>query len=402
MKILVVTNSCTDEKYKSICEIRKYKMIDPQQKFFRLFIDGLGQTDGCDVEVLSALPVSASTVDKYIFGYEQDINDYGTKYHYLPFFNGRFTRYISLTLAAYVYTKKWCQKYKHEPCCLIVDPLMPVLAIPSKYIAKQNGIKSVAIVTDIPTLATKMKERKGSSFKEKCVEVYENISDNDLKSYDAYITLTESINDKVNINNKPHCIVEGFADSSDTLVSDVHDNYLMYAGGIFEKYGVKNLVEAFIALNRKDIKLYIFGEGTYVEELLEVCKTHSNVKYMGCVTPDEVVEYEKKALLLINPRPTNEEFAKYSFPSKTMEYLLSGTAVVSTKLPGIPEEYFNYMFAFDDYGVNGIQEKLKEILSLPLEEINSMGRKGHDFVISEKSNRGMANKIYDFLERELL
>lgn len=399
MKILVVTNSCTDEKYKSICEIRKYKMIDPQQKFFRLFIDGLGQTDGCDIEVLSALPVSASTVDKYVFGYKQDINGYGIKYHYLPFLNGRFSRYLSLILAAYVYTKKWCQKYKNEPCCLIIDPLIPVLAIPSKYIAKQNGIKSVAIVTDIPTLATKMKERKGSSFKEKCVEVYENISDNDLKSYDAYITLTESINDKVNINNKPHCIVEGFADSSDTLVSDVHDNYLMYAGGIFEKYGIKNLVEAFIALNRKDIKLYIFGEGTYVEELLKVCKTHSNVKYMGCVTPDEVVEYEKKALLLINPRPTNEEFAKYSFPSKTMEYLLSGTAVVSTKLPGIPEEYFNYMFAFDDYGVNGIQEKLKEILSLPLEEINSMGRKGHDFVISKKSNRGMANKIYDFLEK---
>lgn len=402
MKILVVTNSCTDEKYKSVCKIRKYKMIDPQQKFFRLFIEGLGQTDGCDIEVLSALPVSASTVDKYVFGYKQDINGYGIKYHYLPFLNGRFSRYLSLILAAYVYTKKWCQKYKHESCCLIVDPLIPVLAIPSKYIAKQNGIKSVAIVTDIPTLATKMKERKGSSFKEKCVEVYENISDNDLKSYDAYITLTESINDKVNINNKPHCIVEGFADSSDTLVSDVHDNYLMYAGGIFEKYGVKNLVEAFIALNRKDIKLYIFGEGTYVEELLEVCKTHSNVKYMGCVTPDEVVEYEKTALLLINPRPTNEEFAKYSFPSKTMEYLLSGTAVVSTKLPGIPEEYFNYMFAFDDCGVNGIQEKLKEILSLPLEEINSMGRKGHDFVINEKSNRGMANKIYDFLKRELL
>ena len=85
---------------------------------------------------------------------------------------------------------------------------------------------------------------------------------------------------------------------------------------------------------------------------------------MGCVTPDKVVEYEKRALLLVNPRPTNETFSKFSFPSKTMEYLLSGTAVVSTKLPGIPEEYFDYMFSFDSDDRDSIFDKLNELLNL--------------------------------------
>ena len=116
----------------------------------------------------------------------------------------------------------------------------------------------------------------------------------------------------------------------------------MYAGGVYEKYGLKTLVDAFIKLKRKDIDLYIFGEGSFVNEIIKLSKHHNNIYYKGCVSTEEIVKYEKKALLLVNPRPVNEEFSKYSFPSKTIEYMLSGTPVISTKLPGIPEEYFDY------------------------------------------------------------
>ena len=47
MRVLIVTNSCSVDKYKSVCKMRNKNILDPQQKFFRLFIDGLGKSDDC-------------------------------------------------------------------------------------------------------------------------------------------------------------------------------------------------------------------------------------------------------------------------------------------------------------------------------------------------------------------
>lgn len=398
MNILVVTNSCSAIKFKSVCGMREKNTLEPQQKFFRLFIEGLGKNEECNVTVLSALPISASTVKKYIFKYQNEITDDGVEYHYLPFINGKFSRYLSLMMSSWSYAEKWCQQNRGKEAAVIIDPLIPVIAIPSRKVAQKNDIKVAAVVTDLPNLTTNMKERKESSIKQKCMMLYQRMSASDIQEYDYYIPLTESINDEINARNKPYCIVEGFADSTDDKISEIHENYIMYAGGVYAKYGVKALVEGFIQLNRKDIELFIFGEGTYVEELIKICEQNRNIKYMGCVSSEEVVEYEKRALLLVNPRPTDEDFAKYSFPSKTMEYLLSGTAVVSTRLLGIPEEYWKYMYRFDGYTSQDIRNKLSEILSQPRESIIRKGVEGHIFVIQNKNNVVMAEKIYRFLQ----
>ena len=246
-----------------------------------------------------------------------------------------------------------------------------------------------------------MKNRKDNIIKRTFLSIHQHISDKDLQKYDAYITLTESINDAININQKPHIVIEGFADSEDVEILEKHENYIMYAGGVYEKYGVKSLVEAFMKIDRKDVDLYIFGEGTYVDELKAICAKNSRIKYMGCISTDAVVKKKKKALLLVNPRPTNEEFSKYSFPSKTIEYLLSGTAVVSTNLPGIPEEYFKYMFKFSDCTTEAIRKDLNWILSQSMTTLVQLGRKGHEYVALKKNNLEMTKKIFKFLKENL-
>ncbi len=402
MDILVVVNSCSQKKYEEICKKRIKSVIDPQQKFFRLMISGLSEANNGNVTALSALPVSASTVAQKTFSYEEEIDETGVTYQYLPFRNGKFTRYLSLLIVTRKYVKNWCKGKNTKDATIIVDPLIPVIAIPTRKIAKKYGIKVSAVVTDIPTLATNMKGRKESLIKKMFLSVYQKISDADLKSYDAYIPLTEPINHVVNEKGKPYIVVEGFADSKDTEISKQHENYIMYAGGVYEKYGVKALTEAFISLDRKDIQLYIFGEGSYVDELKKIQEKNSNIKYMGCVSPEEVVAYEKRALLLVNPRPTDEEFAKYSFPSKTMEYMLSGTAVASTRLPGIPKVYFDYMYALDDESCSGIADKLKCILNSPKEELIKKGKTAHRFVSENKNNIVMSEKIIKMISTELL
>jgi glycosyltransferase involved in cell wall biosynthesis len=398
VEILVVTNSCSQKKYEEIRKKRIRQVIDPQQKFFRLMISGLSEANNGNVTALSALPVSASTIVQKTFTYEEETDETGVKYRYLPFRNGKFTRYLSLLLATRKYIKDWCKEKIQKETMIIVDPLVPVIAIPARKVAQKYGINVCAVVTDIPTLSTNMKERRESSIKKWLLSMYQKISDADLKSYDAYIPLTESINEVVNENGKPYVVVEGFADSKDTEISKNHEDYIMYAGGVYEKYGVKALIEAFISLNRKDIQLYIFGDGSYVEELKNAQDKYPNIKYMGCVLPKEVVAYEKRALLLVNPRPTGEEFAKYSFPSKTMEYLLSGAPVLSTRLPGIPTEYFDYLYAIEGCTADDIKAAIEQVLALDKQELYDRGVSGRNFVLKNKNNVKMSDKIIELMK----
>lgn len=399
MKILIVTNSCSKEKYQQIIKMRNRPIVEPQQKFFRLFIEGLGSIETKDtIDIVSAIPVSASTVSKKIFLKEIENKD-KLVYTYLPFINGKFLRYITLFFSCKSYIKQWCKtNTSYKESVIIVDPLVPILSLPTRLLAKKYGIKIGAIVTDLPMLSTSMKNNKESLIKKTCLSIYQTIANNDIVSYDFYIPLTSTINAKVNENNKPFLVVEGFADIKDKVIYDVHKNYVMYAGGVYEKYGLKNLIQAFIEMDNKNVDLFIFGDGSYVEEVKKLELQHPTIKYKGCVSQEEIVEYEKRALLLVNPRPTDEEFSIYSFPSKTMEYLLSGSAVVSTKLAGIPEEYFKYMFAFENGSVSGIKDKLTELLNMPIQNLIDKGKDGHDFVIKEKNNIYMSEKILKFLK----
>ena len=64
------------------------------------------------------------------------------------------------------------------------------------------------------------------------------------------------------------------------------------------------------------MELHIYGSGPYAGELTGVTQAQPNVVYHGTVMNDVVVQAELDADLLINPRPTPEEFTKCSFPSR--------------------------------------------------------------------------------------
>ena len=64
---------------------------------------------------------------------------------------------------------------------------------------------------------------------------------------------------------------------------------------------------------------------------------------MGQVSLNEARALQKTADVLVNPRLNEGEYTKYSFPSKTMEYLSTGRPVVCYKLDGIPDEYDKHL-----------------------------------------------------------
>ena len=77
--------------------------------------------------------------------------------------------------------------------------------------------------------------------------------------------------------------------------------------------------------------------------------------------------------------------------------MVSGTPVITTDLPGMPDEYKNYVYIMDDYSVNGIIECVDEVLSKSASDLGQKGESAKLFVLNEKNNKIQMKKILDMV-----
>ena len=386
MKILYGYSNCTDKKYNEIFKDKSVAVLQPDQKYHGLLIKGLAK-NGANVYCYSGLPLNRN-VTKKLFIHEKDEQEEGVSYHYYKTLNLPIFRQAMIMLGA----EKAVKKHKrNEKTVVICDCLNRANVIGMVKGAKKRGFPVIMIVTDLPDY----------QFGGETAEKYNEL----LEKADGYIFLTEQMNERVNKQNKPYIVLEGHADyalaeikESEKYEIALGKKVVVYAGSLSKLYGIQNLVEGFISANIPDAELYVYGDGDYREELETIAKEHVNVKYMGVRSNGEIVKTEQRATLLVNPRPSDPEYTKYSFPSKTMEYMVSGTPVLMTKLPGVPKEYFSYMYTIENETADGIKEAIEEVLALSFDLRNEKGKEARLFVLENKSNVVQAKKILDFLE----
>ena len=176
---------------------------------------------------------------------------------------------------------------------------------------------------------------------------------------------------------------------------------IMYAGSLRTIYGIADLCNAFVRCNFQNTELHIYGEGDFVPQLNKLVDKYPNIIFHGNCPNEEVVSMELDATLLVNPMPTDGEYTKYSFPSKTMEYMASGTPVLTSRLPGIPKEYDQYLFYFNDRREGDLEAMLKSIMNKDIYELSEMGTKAREFVLKYKNNIVQSAKIIRFLKDNL-
>lgn len=229
-----------------------------------------------------------------------------------------------------------------------------------------------------------------------------------LRWTDGVIALTRSLASDY-APGRPCLVIEGIVDSQprDPIPSAVHsrefrgeDNQGMriaYAGGLKSEYGVGRLVTAVEGLRYPPVTLFIFGRGPLLSWI------ESRAEVSGRVRPPQLVEQSLvRAIysdmdLLVQPRPVNQSFVRYSFPSKLLEYMASGTPVLTTRLHGIPPEYDPYVYWIDDDSEHGIRLALERILQLKPDDRRAKGLAAAEFVQSTRGSVSQGKKIADFL-----
>lgn len=358
------------------------------QKFGRLITRGL-VLNGVACNALSSLPIGK----QLLYRRKSEVED-GMGFHYIPSVRIPIIRHIILFFHSFFYILFWGMKNKKDKA-IVFDVLDISICIGGLWASKVCGVKSVGVMTDMPGLMV----GQGKSLWWRIVA---KVNMSYVSSFDAYVFLTEQMNECINKKRHPFIIMEGLVDSEISYQREKketnNERVVMYAGGLHKRYGLKMLVDAFVSLRLPQTRLVIFGKGPYETELLEVCSHHKSVEYKGVAPNDTVVKMESSATLLVNPRPTYEEFTQYSFPSKNMEYMVSGTPLLTTRLPGMPKEYYDYVYLFEEESEKGYASVLNELLTLPSSELELKGERAREFVLREKNNRTQCERIINLIK----
>ena len=294
------------------------------QRFFGLIAEGLRDNSYTNVYVNSVLPIN-HTEQKKIFWKLSSEKENNIDYSYIPLINLPILK--NLLSSFFIFFQILFKSYSsNSKDIIILDFLRFSINLPVVLACKLRGLKTLVIVTDLPGESVLKKNLKS---KIRNFFIF-------LISYDFYVCVTAELNLVVNKKNRPSLVIESFANVKfKELVNVINEKYndrvIIYAGGLYERYGIKILIEGFKMIQDSSLRLWFFGVGPYIDEIEKHSKTDDRVKYKGVIPNEELIHKLTKATLLINPRPSHENFTKYSFPSKNLEYMSIATRLVTTK-----------------------------------------------------------------------
>lgn len=361
-----------------------------------LYIDGLEANIGENIKVISSHFIPNFLHNKLLLFKRSEYD----KWTEVGFLNIPILKQITKTINVSREVKKIIKNNKSEEMFFYIysmtTPLMHSAKVIKKY-AMRNKIKA-KIVQIVPDLPQYMNFKKNNYIWQIAKKIDIKILMSYRKYIDKYVLFSNFMVEKLNINSKDCITIEGMIKASEVLKKQKKEKVIMYAGGINEKYGVYDLIHAFKNANINDYELHLFGPCSDLNELKRIISDTHNVKYFGSLSREEILIHEAKASLLVNPRKSIEEFTKYSFPSKTMEYLLSGTPVLMYRLQSIPKEYDDYLYYIDENKENDLQNKLESLCKIDSKELEKNGDLAKDFLLKEKNNIIQCKKIIDFIE----
>ena len=380
MHIVYAVTTCSDKVYKELFEHVKVKPAFQSQKYHRLLIEGLAAHTR--VDVVANPPVNRSVLAESFKKLPRE-EEGGAFYRYIPAIRNPILKLAAVGIGTFFQTLGLAKK----DSVVVVDGLNRVTALAALMAARLRGRPCVGIVTDLPDMLGGSRFSKG----------FANFV---IGHCTHYVFLTEAMNGYLNPRNKPYVILEGHSDIAmrdriPSMDKKLQPRVCLYAGGVSKQYGLQTLVEGFRAADIPNARLDIYGPGDYVEELETIAKEDSRVFYGGMLLNTQIVEKEQEATLLVNPRPTHEEFVKYSFPSKTMEYTASGTPVLTTVLPGMPKEYHPYVYLIEEETVDGVRKMLTQVLANSEKDLFRKGQAAREFILNQKNNVIQAKKLLD-------
>jgi glycosyltransferase involved in cell wall biosynthesis len=231
-----------------------------------------------------------------------------------------------------------------------------------------------------------------------------------VQKSDCFVLFTETMADYLKIKNKPYIVMEGLIDND--IFEKKRNSHkktpekisILYTGALHNAHGVMRLVEMLNYFEESsNIELWISGKGVLTEEIRRLSELDKRIRFFGAIAKEEVFELQKQATILINPRSVSDDelITRYMFPSKNLEYMLSGNPSIICKMPGIPDDYYQYFIVAENGSPENLYKAVCKVIDMTSEERIIFGEKAQSFVKLNKNYIVQTNRIISLIESTL-
>ncbi len=402
MKILFVTGIYPHEGEELLRSLSGNRLQNAANTFQWAVIDGLVETK-CDFEVVS-MPFLPSYPMRYkkLYTPSADISYQGVSI-------GSMLSYCSLVGAKYFsikqrlcsYVDSWIKKNEPNISQLVVLVYNLHPAYVEAIIDAIGGNKKVriaSIVTDLVDNMSDFASNRSLLKRLQCrIESYK--TRRLYKNIDKYILLTQAMESKIPESKRRNIVVEGLVKPIPLTRGDRSNDSTMflYTGALDEFTGVKDMVDAFMLTKSPQYKLVICGVGALEDYIRSKSRIDNRIEFRGVVPREECINLQHQTTCLINPRKPNGDITKYSFPSKTMEYMMSGAPMIGYRLEGIPSEYYEHMYTPNDMSIEALASMMEQVAKTEQKELNRRAARAYEFIVTHKTARAQVQKMLIFL-----
>lgn len=404
MKLLFVTGAYPRGSEQMLKDLGKGTPLSiPSNTFQWAVIDGLEKNEA-DYSVvsypfLSCFPRHFKTIYTPQIDFEINNRKVGSME---PFFNVSFVSRLSIRKRLYKYVKNWVENNREDKLVVLTYSPSPWFLKPIIRVRKLvDNLILIPIITDLPDdLNNPM---YNLSWLQRLLNTRE--LKNTLKCYsnvDGFVLLSKPMEEKVPNSKGRDIIIEGISADCNGLqlkTEDTEIKTLLYTGSLGIHTSIKELVDAFMKTSNPCFRLMICGGGD-CETYIKKCSEQDNrIVFKGRIPRNEVLKLQNSATAVINPRKPSISITRFSFPSKTMEYMSSGTPLIGYKLGGIPEEYYDHYYALPDESETTLVDAINEILTKPQSELNEKATDAYRFISETKTSKYQIARLLEFLQQ---
>ena len=376
------------------------------QNYQRELLDGLRRAGLPASEIISVVPVPSYPKSKrlWISGGREEIIE-GTEVRLLGFLNLLLVKQLMIGFLAVVRILRWGWRMRRTPNRVVITYNLTVPPGLFTLIgAKLIGAKAVVALCDIDvpgqTVPPGFIWRLNYWMQKRLIPLF-----------DGHIVAADAIAQDFLVD-RPYVRVEGGISEQSTSSGgdDVIDSGMIsdrpfrigFAGRLDETNGVPSLLEAFSLLVGDKYRLRIAGRGPLEGRVREAATNDSRIEYLGFISLSEVLRLYKNSDVLVNMRITKSLNTKYFFPGKLLEYLGSGTPVITTCTGHTEEEFGDLAYLLRDETAQGLADKIQWLANVGIEARERLGQKARRYIALHKTWDAQAKKAAQFIHEVVL
>ncbi|MDP9194191.1 MAG: glycosyltransferase [Acidobacteriota bacterium] len=311
----------------------------------------------------------------------------------LPFMNIVGLKTITLAIGAFLALLWWSCTRRSSRRLILLYNLYPIPAAISLAVARLTGARVVAIVADLHVPGSGMRPAGLLHRMDLGLQTWA------MPRLDGLVVLSSSMSADF-AKQTPSIHVEGAAEDWGPVAatgSRSAEFPILYSGNLSEFRGVGLLLAAFAELEDPRYRLWITGRGDAEPEIRRAANDDSRITYFGLVERARLHELYAQAAVLVNPLRTHYASARYLFPSKVLEYMASGTPVISTAHADFDAGYREHLFILEDETPPALAHLIERVFAVTSAERGAFGIRAREFVLEKKNWTVQGRRLSAFL-----